>query len=97
MKTRQGFVSNSSSSSFMLDRKYVDRKQLDHIVHHIMFSKRLPAPEYSDGRWFNHEGDAWEITVEEDHIYGWTNMDNFNMRHFLHEIGILDEAIEWRS
>lgn len=93
MKTRQGFVSNSSSSSFVISLDGMSASQLNKIENHIHFSRKIPAPE--DCSWYNREDNAWEITVDDDMVRGYTFMNNFNMRHFLNCIGVSDEAIAW--
>ncbi len=94
MKKRMGFVSNSSASSFVIDRDYVSRKQLDHIENHIEFSKHV-TPEEEEWGWCNREDDAWCIDVTQTEVCGCVDMDNFDMRHFLQAIGIPEKAIAW--
>jgi len=94
MKARTGFVSNSSSSSFVIDRDYVSKKQLDKIVNHIDVSKELETEDDEFG-WYNDQEDAWTIETTDTEIRGDTHMDNFDMTHFLRQIGIPDCAIQW--
>lgn len=93
MKTRQGFVSNSSSSSFVLD---VDVLTLAHrvmILHHAEFSRWLNEinPEFEPCG----EGEEWQIICDEHKIAGYTRMDNFSMRDFLKEIGV--PSVHWEK
>lgn len=93
MKTRQGFVSNSSSSSFVIPKDELSYTQMQRIISHINESKMIePSDEFG---WCNNEGDAWDITITDDEIRGWTCMDNFDMHYFLQQIGVPDHIIEW--
>lgn len=89
MKVREGFVSNSSSSSFVVDKGYLTAKQIDHIKNHIGYSELK--------MWWDlgsvNEPNAWAIRETEGAIELSTFMDNFDMRHFLSRIEVPDEAI----
>ena len=85
MKKRIGFVSNSSSSSFMLKKEYASEHQLELIRNHSTKGADFGV-EYSD--------DCWTITENEYCIEGKTWMDNFDMDEFLTRIGIKD-GVEW--
>lgn len=82
MKIRSGFVSNSSSSSFVIDRKFVSQDMLDKICAH-----EDVASEY----------DSWTIRVEDDEIFCSTIMDNFDLMGYVREIGIPKEAFKDES
>jgi hypothetical protein len=90
MKVRTGFVSNSSSSSFMIDKYYLSQEQIDKIKNHIEVSKGMDEDFYNKD-----ESDAWDITEEEKYIKGFTSMDNFDMYFFLEKIGINEKIVEW--
>jgi hypothetical protein len=96
MKTRLGFVSNSSSSSFVIRADDLTGTQIRQILQHIEESKRLDA-EYAHESWCNDEGDAWDIEFVDQCIRGHTWMDNFSMSHFLEQIGVDDALIRWNE
>lgn len=81
MKIRSGFVSNSSSSSFVIKLRDITAWQLEQIRNH--------GERAGD--------DAWSIDVVEEEVTGHTYMDNFDMRQYLFEIGIADDKIEWEE
>lgn len=85
MKIRQGFVSNSSSSSFVIPMSALTPEQLDKIHNHIKEGKKLGMDCCEDRN-------AWEI--KESTISLSTFMDNFDMYHFLREIGVDMDKVE---
>lgn len=89
MKIRSGFVSNSSSSSFVIDLYVLSRKQIDQIKNHCNVAKELDLDVNHD--WW------WKIGINDGAgvLWGKTNMDNFDMALFLHAIGVKDEDIRW--
>jgi hypothetical protein len=96
MKIRSGFVSNSSSSSFVIDKYNLSQRQIDRITNHIEESKGMTARDEEWG-WCNNEGDAWEITVDDEAVRGSTFMDSFDMQDFLRQIGVDDDDIIWHD
>jgi hypothetical protein len=99
MKVRTGHVSNSSSSSFIIDRYGVSQRQVDKILCHIKVSEEMPYREdedcVCDVEWCNRPEDEWNIKVTDITVAGTTNIDNFDMRHFLYRIGVADKDIAW--
>ena len=88
MKRRTGFVSNSSSSSFIIGNSKLTLGQIDDIVRHSVVAKeRMPEIEWPD--------DYWSIEVSFDYVKGSTMMDNFDMYKFLENIGVAEDDIEW--
>ena len=82
MKTRKGFVSNSSSSSFVIKLKHITARQLIKIQKHREFEN----VSYND---------EWSISIDNKHVYGSTSMDNFEMDEYLEEIGVKSKHINW--
>jgi hypothetical protein len=86
MKIRKGFVSNSSSSSFMIEKDHLTSEQIDKIKRHSEFGEEYDEP-YSDY--------AWQITETNHCLKGETSMDNFDMDSFMKKIGVDTENIFW--
>ena len=91
MKTRSGFVSNSSSSSFVIKKDNLCFMQV------LMITKyRKTIETLFEDEDFGYIDDFWEITEDDDEVRGSTSMDNFNIGLFLDKIGVKKEAIEWQ-
>jgi hypothetical protein len=89
MKIRTGFVSNSSSSSFTINKRYISAYQMDQIINHIDSAKK----EDEDRYYFY---DEWIIEETDEELRGHTSMDNFDMKHFLENVvGVKNEYIRW--
>jgi len=91
MKIRTGFVSNSSSSSFVISLDNITDVQLEKIKNHIHFAQDMRDIDYSK------EHNAWDISVDEEKnvVQGNTFMDNFSMSTFLRNIGVSRDAVKW--
>jgi len=84
MKIRISFVSNSSSASFIIDKRTISQDQLILILNH-----KDSGLEYANT-------DAWELEDGLNYLKGSTIIDNFDMRRFLKSIGI-KKVHEWES
>jgi hypothetical protein len=97
MKCRIGFVSNSSSSSFVIKKKDLKKFQICAIKYHLEFGKLFGMENCDE------ECDRWAIFGIKNKKYKFfqfeTSMTNFNMREFLKKIGVPDEVVpeepEW--
>ncbi len=81
MKTRQGFVSNSSSSSFIIQKKDLTVEQYAAIKNHATVAAEL-FPDLDS------PGDAWSISEDKETLRGFTHMNNFDMHDFMSRMGV---------
>ncbi len=86
MKARIGFVSNSSSSSFMISLSKITDEQKEAIVNHIDTARKMAFDTFFD---------SWDIKIESDTLHGCTAMDNFDMETFLSLLGVRNSDITW--
>lgn len=88
MKMRLSFVTNSSSSAFLIAKKYLSEKQIEAIRMHSELGQKLKL------QW---AGDSWNIDENDDFITGDTYMDNFNISELFDIIGIPSAVIFWNE
>ncbi len=98
MKIRKCFVSNSSSSSFVIHKYYLSDEQISKMLNYLEIVEKyiekhpIPKcgyykdeiPEYD----FSYFDSVWEIKEIDDFIFGETSMDNFDFNVFLRFIGL---------
>ena len=92
MKTRIGFVSNSSSSSFILQKAGLNPYQIKAVLNHIEFNNFLREIGYNELE-EAYEDERWSIYENEQTIEGSCHMYNFDMYSFFKIIGI--EDVDW--
>jgi len=90
MKVRNGFVSNSSSSSFILKKKDLTKFQICAIKYHLEFGKLLGM----DGCEKYNRWETMGSHIKESKIIQLsTSMTNFDMRDFLKKIGVPNNVV----
>lgn len=86
MQIRTDFVTNSSSSSFIICKKFLTNDQIDAIRKHKEIANRMNL-YCSDC--------PWNIEENEMFITGYTSIDNFSMSEFFEIIGINSSCVNW--
>jgi len=82
MKVRTGFVSNSSSSSFVVLKAGLSQLQIDSMLDKDIIRELAEKHnmEYSE------DIDGWSINDDGDRVNFYTSMDNFYMGEFLTDV-----------
>lgn len=90
MKVRSDFVTNSSSSSFIIAKKYLDEDQLEAIRDHHDLAAKMQMIQEDDYHMF-----PWIIEENDLYITGHVSMDNFSMYSFLQKIEVPMDKVSW--
>ena len=79
MKLRVGFVSNSSSASFILDKRYITKEDIKKIQD---YCNTLDE----GGNWIGSIcSDRWDTIEDENFLKGFTSMDNGELFSWIKE------------
>jgi len=90
-KIRNGFVSNSSSSSFIVSLDKLSGKDLSVILE---YPKRNGEPRKNDDYYY----DSWDIEMDRDNgvLKGFTTMDNDDLDNYLRENNVSTKHFSWQ-
>jgi len=87
MKIRKGFVSNSSSSSFIIQSKDLTRDQIEGLL-----AYKTTAEQHCCTEWLD---DYWNVWETETSVKGFTHMDNFDMGRVMEVLEIPASVVKW--
>ena len=87
MKIRYDFVTNSSSSSFVVAKQALTDEQIKLINDYYDNAKKYLPNAYIDK--------AWDITENEYFVKGYTIIDNFDFYNYLIAIGVPENAMHF--
>jgi len=88
MKVRNDFVTNSSSSSFIISKRNLTEAQIEAIHRHWELATKMGMV---DTKWDT----PWSIEENDQFITGYVFMDNFSMNDFLKRINVNENYVTW--
>jgi hypothetical protein len=97
MKVREGFVSNSSALSFIINLSDLNKDQIYAIKNHRQYALAHDIRCTKSGNPVDKYDFEWTIEVTKTKIKGSVFMDNFLMSEFFIAINIPDEKVVWED
>lgn len=94
MKIRKGFVSNSSSSSFVVAKYLLTGYQIDKLLGYNTSAGEFLGVDEDNVPLYSC-GDGWSISSDDHTISGFTIMDNGDMWSFMKNIGIDMDVVKF--
>ena len=96
MKIRNGFVSNSSSSSFVIYKQNLTEEQIEKIMNVSEICLSMTSQDTQDETFWGWDSDPWRLVETELTVEGSTWMDNFSMYDYLIKfVGVNPDKIKW--
>ena len=88
MKIRNSFVTNSSSSSFVIDLNELTDYTIEVFKNpRLVADQLIPTFDCSREEYLD-EAESWDIRVEDGKLYGHTSMDNFDYSQIFYICGL---------
>ncbi len=88
MKIRSSFVTNSSSSSFVVDLKELTDYTISVFKNpELVADQLIPTNDCTRDEYLE-EAKEWDIRIEDGKLYGYTTMDNFDYSQIFYICGL---------